>query len=510
MGAERQHARFTLTSGGARARAVAFGSTPRALEACAGDGPCDVAFRLERNQLERRGRAAGAAARGRRHRRPGSVRSLDDDEPLWEAIRHELAADPAQPWPAPGAPSRAVLDRRGRGVAGVAGDLLTSGEPVLAVCADVARRRAGLEELVAGMAPGGCLDAVSLERLARDPALAAAYTHLVALDPPLAGGWARPAGRGARGRLRPPGLGCPRGGVRAGGVAGRPRPAPGARRGLPRAARGRRLPGAPSSSACCGATAPYPRAAATCGRMVRVLLELEPGRGRGGPRAAAAGHRLPAHRARALRRLPRLRARLDDAAAWPAARRRWLAPHRLRAAWSARRAPGGATAWFTGLPGAGKTTIAAGPGDQPARGGPPGAVAGWRRAAPRPVPGPGLQRRGPRGERAPGGRGRLPVGGGRRRGRGLPDLALRRRPRRRSEPATPSTGCRSWRSSSPRPPEICEERDPKGLWARARAGELKGFTGVDDPYEAPEAPELAVGPWQTPEEAAAEVLDRLA
>ena len=59
------------------------------------------------------------------------------------------------------------------------------------------------------------------------------------------------------------------------------------------------------------------------------------------------------------------------------------------------------------------------------------------------------------------------------------------------------------------PAEICERRDPKGLWARARAGELKGFTGVDDPYEAPEAPELAVGPWQTPEEAAAEVLGRL-
>ncbi|HLM28209.1 MAG TPA: adenylyl-sulfate kinase [Thermoleophilaceae bacterium] len=59
------------------------------------------------------------------------------------------------------------------------------------------------------------------------------------------------------------------------------------------------------------------------------------------------------------------------------------------------------------------------------------------------------------------------------------------------------------------PPEVCEQRDPKGLWARARAGELTSFTGVDDPYEAPEAPELAVGPWQTPEEAAAEVLARL-
>ncbi len=36
----------------------------------------------------------------------------------------------------------------------------------------------------------------------------------------------------------------------------------------------------------------------------------------------------------------------------------------------------------------------------------------------------------------------------------------------------------------------CESRDPKGLYARARAGQLKGFTGIDDPYEAPESPEL--------------------
>ncbi|MBO6937416.1 MAG: adenylyl-sulfate kinase [Deltaproteobacteria bacterium] len=38
----------------------------------------------------------------------------------------------------------------------------------------------------------------------------------------------------------------------------------------------------------------------------------------------------------------------------------------------------------------------------------------------------------------------------------------------------------------------CEERDPKGLYAKARAGEIKGFTGIDAPYEAPETPELKV------------------
>jgi len=44
------------------------------------------------------------------------------------------------------------------------------------------------------------------------------------------------------------------------------------------------------------------------------------------------------------------------------------------------------------------------------------------------------------------------------------------------------------------PIELCEQRDPKGLYAKARAGEITGFTGVDDPYEAPEAPELRLTP----------------
>lgn len=42
------------------------------------------------------------------------------------------------------------------------------------------------------------------------------------------------------------------------------------------------------------------------------------------------------------------------------------------------------------------------------------------------------------------------------------------------------------------PIEVCEARDPKGLYKKARAGEIKGFTGIDDPYEAPEKPELVL------------------
>jgi len=57
------------------------------------------------------------------------------------------------------------------------------------------------------------------------------------------------------------------------------------------------------------------------------------------------------------------------------------------------------------------------------------------------------------------------------------------------------------------PLAVCEERDPKGLYQRARAGELKGFTGVDDPYEEPLAPELV---WdsaaRSPDDLAAEVV----
>ena len=44
------------------------------------------------------------------------------------------------------------------------------------------------------------------------------------------------------------------------------------------------------------------------------------------------------------------------------------------------------------------------------------------------------------------------------------------------------------------PIELCEQRDVKGLYAKARAGEITGFTGVDDPYEAPLAPELRLVP----------------
>jgi adenylylsulfate kinase len=59
--------------------------------------------------------------------------------------------------------------------------------------------------------------------------------------------------------------------------------------------------------------------------------------------------------------------------------------------------------------------------------------------------------------------------------------------------------------------EECARRDVNGLYAKAFAGEIKGFTGVDDPYEAPESPEVVVSTdEQDPEESAAIVIARLA
>ncbi len=59
--------------------------------------------------------------------------------------------------------------------------------------------------------------------------------------------------------------------------------------------------------------------------------------------------------------------------------------------------------------------------------------------------------------------------------------------------------------------EIAANRDPKGLYKKALAGEITGFTGVDDPYEAPEHPELVIDTLaEAPEESLVHVLETLA
>ncbi len=60
------------------------------------------------------------------------------------------------------------------------------------------------------------------------------------------------------------------------------------------------------------------------------------------------------------------------------------------------------------------------------------------------------------------------------------------------------------------PLDVAENRDVKGLYKKARAGELKNFTGIDSPYEPPEAPEIVVNTTElSADQAADAILDYL-
>jgi single-stranded-DNA-specific exonuclease len=190
MGEDGQHARFTLSGGGTRARAVAFRTAARLLPS-SDEERHDVAVRLELNEwkgtVEPR-----LVLRALCQTEPATCTLARPDEPFLEAFERLMSAgDPAVRAPASG--TRAVRDRRGSGFAGVAGDLLSSGERVLVVCADVPRRRDGIESLVAGMAarvrttdgrPCDGLALASWDELEAEPSLAEPYEHVVALDPP--------------------------------------------------------------------------------------------------------------------------------------------------------------------------------------------------------------------------------------------------------------------------------------------------------------------------------------
>ena len=186
MGEDRQHARFTLvTPGGSRSRGVAFGSPPRSLTA--NDGPHDLALRLEQNRwngtVEPR-----VILRAMCPTRPGELRVLGEEGGFWERVERTLATAPPAAERRGGRfrrearESRRVRDRRGEGFAGVAGDLLSSGEQVLVAVAHVERRRASLEAVLAGLAPAG-LAVASWSALAANPESARDFGHLLALDP---------------------------------------------------------------------------------------------------------------------------------------------------------------------------------------------------------------------------------------------------------------------------------------------------------------------------------------
>ena len=209
MGQEGRHARFTVESGGVRCRAVSFGCDGR-LPVAEGE-PADVVFRLERNEwngaveprlllrhaepsvpapIEVLGAdpAAPAAwlaavfAEVDRLRASGGAPAPVASPPTFPALAGPAASvvDSVAP-PLEGAEAplpRRLLDRRGEGGAAVLADLVLGGERVLAVCADVPRRLAGLQARVGGFA------LCSHAALERDPALAAGFDHLVVLDPP--------------------------------------------------------------------------------------------------------------------------------------------------------------------------------------------------------------------------------------------------------------------------------------------------------------------------------------
>jgi hypothetical protein len=87
---------------------------------------------------------------------------------------------------------------------------------------------------------------------------------------------------------------------------------------------------------------------------------------------------------------------------------------------------------------------------------------------------------------------------------GLPGSRAPARPRSRT-----SSGP-LWTSAATSSSTSTATRSARGLYAKAYAGEIKGFTGVDDPYEAPESPEIVVDTEaQTPEESAQIVVARL-
>jgi len=184
MGEDKEHARFTLvTAGGARSRGVAFGSPPKVL-APASEENHDIALRLERNRwngmVEPR-----VILRALCPTKPGELRVLGEEGSFWERLERALPARSTQD-PDFTSHTAQPADRRCEGFAGVAGDLFTSGASVLVAVADVPRRRQGLEEIVAGLAPGG-MAVASWAAMAADHELARSADHLVALDPPPGG-----------------------------------------------------------------------------------------------------------------------------------------------------------------------------------------------------------------------------------------------------------------------------------------------------------------------------------
>lgn len=93
----------------------------------------------------------------------------------------------------------------------------------------------------------------------------------------------------------------------------------------------------------------------------------------------------------------------------------------------------------------------------------------------------------------------------------VPLISPYRADRERARAAHDAAGLRFVEVFVNTPIDECERRDPKGLYAKARAGEIIGFTGIDDPYEPPTSPDLELTPaLATVEDCARAVLDLIA
>ena len=172
---EGRHARFSVSSGGVKARAVAFGCEGR-LPGELG-APVDATFRLERNVWN----GAVEPRLVLRHAQPcapAPIEVLGEPEDFVACALAELEAAlrPGSGQSTPGA--RTVIDRRGESPLAVLADARTAGESVLAVCADVPRRIEGLRARVGGFA------LTCHQTVAEDPGIVGRFEQLVVLDPP--------------------------------------------------------------------------------------------------------------------------------------------------------------------------------------------------------------------------------------------------------------------------------------------------------------------------------------
>jgi single-stranded-DNA-specific exonuclease len=172
---EGRHVRFLVTAGGARFPAVAFGCDGRLPSKP--EEPVDATFRLERNcwkgNVEPR-----LILRSAWPCRQAPIEVLGEDRDYLEAVLEEISHEPAPGVADPTETGRVTLDRRGESPLAVLADAIACGSPVLAVCADVARRLAGLASRIGGFS------VISHHALERDPRQAVRFAQIVALDPP--------------------------------------------------------------------------------------------------------------------------------------------------------------------------------------------------------------------------------------------------------------------------------------------------------------------------------------